>query len=71
MITFQNKNNKNPNELHDYLIQNNCKPIFLGHNAVYSEETGEKVQEATEIYIEIEPEKEQDLANLVNQFMSQ
>lgn len=68
-MTFQNSD-KNPNELHDYLIQNNCKPLFLMHNAEYND-LGEKIAEAMEIYIEIEPEKEQELTNLVNQFMSQ
>ena len=68
MIKFEN-NNKNPNELHDYLI-NNCTPISLNHNAFYNEE-GIKTKEATEIYIEIEEEKEQELTDLVNQFMSQ
>jgi hypothetical protein len=61
---------KNPNELHDYLILNNCFPSYLGHNAKYNE-NGEQVVEATEIYIEIEAEKEQQLTDLVNQFMTQ
>lgn len=67
-MTFKN-NIKNPNELHDFLIANNCFPTILSHNTVY--EDGEKVTEATEIYIEIEPEKEGLLTDLVNQFMSQ
>jgi len=69
MITFKN-NNKNPNELHDFLIDNDCKLLSLTHNAVYDEE-GIKIVEATEIYIEIEKEKEQQLTELVNQFVEQ
>lgn len=68
MITFHNLN-KNPNELHDYLISKKCAPMFLNHNAIYSER-GERIKEATEIYIEIEKEKEQELTNLVEEFMS-
>ena len=68
-MVFQNEN-RNPNDLHDYLINNNCTPIYLGHNAVYGDD-GEKIEEATEIYIEIEEEKEQLLNDLVNQFMAQ
>lgn len=43
--------------------------MFLNHNAIYSER-GERIKEATEIYIEIEKEKEQELTNLVEEFMS-
>jgi hypothetical protein len=68
-MVFQNTN-KNPNDLHDYLINNDCQQIMLSHNANYSE-YGEKTKEATEIHIEIEPEKEQQLVALVSQFMSQ
>lgn len=68
MIAFENKN-KNPNELHDFLIINQFTPISLTHNAEYNE-NGEKTQEATEIYIEIESEREQELTDLVNQFMA-
>lgn len=45
-----------------------CAPITLQHNAVYDDI--EKVKEATEIYIKIEPEKEQMLIGLVEQFMT-
>ena len=68
-MTFEN-NNKNPNELHDYLINNDCEPITLCHNAIYDDD-GNKATEATEIYIEIESEKQELLTNLVNSFMSQ
>lgn len=68
MITFENIN-KNPNELHDFLIVNDCRPISLSHNAIYDED-GAKVAEATEIYIELEEEKQEELTVLVNQFMS-
>ena len=61
--------NKNPDKLHDFLISNECKPIKLSHNAVYDDD-GNKISEATEIHIEIEPEKEEMLTDLVNQFMS-
>ena len=67
-MILENKS-KNPNELHDFLIENNCIPVYLGHNAEYDEE-GYKTKEATEIYIEIEEEKEEELTDLVEQFMS-
>lgn len=67
-MTFQNTG-KNPNLLHDFLIKHNCRPVALSHNAQYGEEG--KLHEATEICIEIEPEKESLLSQLVNQFMSQ
>ena len=70
MIIFENTNNKNPNLLHDYLINSDCVPTSLSHNAEYDED-GEKIKEATAIYIEIEEEKEQQLTELVNQFMTQ
>lgn len=62
-------NGKNPNELHDYLITNDCIPVSLTHNAVY-DESGEKVEEATEINIEVESEKEMLLSDLVSHFMA-
>lgn len=65
-----NNNKKNPNDLHDYLMKNDCIPKKIEHNANYNLE-GEKIEEATEIYIEIEEEKVQKLIGLVNQFMSQ
>ena len=68
-MKYINSAEKKPNELHDYLIENNCKPIYLGHNAMYDENC-KKVKEATEIYIEIEEEREQELTGLVNLFMS-
>lgn len=68
-MVFQNSG-KNPNELHDFLISNNCTPLSLMHNAVYNDE-GEKTLEATEIYIEVESGKEDLLTSLVNDFMSQ
>ena len=68
MKTF-NANGKNPNELHDYLIANDCAPLYLGNNAVYGDD-GEIVQEATEIYIMVEEGKEDKLTQLVDQFMS-
>jgi len=70
MITIKN-NGKDPNELHQHLINNACKPIALTHNAKYDELLGIKTQEATEIYIVFEPEKEDLLNQLVQQFMSQ
>lgn len=70
MFVFENTSGKNPNMLHDYLIENDCEPVSLNHNAKYNE-NGEKTQEATEIYIAIDEEKEQMLSGLVNQFMSQ
>ena len=69
MIGFEN-DNKDPNKLHDFLIAKDCVPIFLGHNAKYSEDVV-KIKEATEIYIEIEEGKEQELTDSVNQFMTQ
>ncbi len=63
-------NGKNPDLLHDFLIENDCTPVSLTHNTTYNED-GTKAQEATEIYIEIEPEKEEMLTNLVNQFMTE
>lgn len=63
-------NGKNPNELHDFLITNDCTPIALFHNAVYDVDLGVKTQEATEIQIEIEPEKEQLLNQLVTDFVT-
>ena len=63
-------NKKDPNRLHDFLISNNCNPINLKNNRIYND-LGEVEQEATEIYIDIESEKEQQLIDLVNQFMSQ
>lgn len=68
-MTFENAN-KNPNELHDFLIGNSCIPNYLAHNAEY-DDAGEKVEEATEIVIDIKQEKEQELIDLVNQFMTQ
>lgn len=68
IITFKNNNKKNPDRLHDFLIQNNCKPIYLKHNTIYDEE-GEREEYATEIYIEIEESEQERLINLVNQFM--
>lgn len=67
-MMFQNQD-KDPNQLHDFLIQNDCKPIELSHNAQYSENS--KVSEATEIYIKVESEKETLLNQLVQQFMAQ
>ena len=68
MMKFIN-NGKSPDTLHDFLVENKCKPVSLCHNTQYSED-GNPANEATEIYIEIEPEKEELLADLVNQFMS-
>ena len=67
-MIFQN-NSKNPNLLHDFLITNGCSPTVLCHNTIYNDD-GEKISEATEIYIEIEPGKEEMLTDLVNQFMT-
>jgi hypothetical protein len=69
MKTYVNEN-KDPNGLHKYLVDKNCKPLSLGHNAVYGI-LGEKEKEATEIYIEIDPEKEQFVDQLISDFMSQ
>jgi len=71
IITFNN-DGKNPNELHDYLTVNNCTPTRVKHNARYLQDGPyrQKIEEATEIYIEIEPEKEALLQQLVAQFMA-
>ena len=63
-------NGKNPDLLHDFLIDNNCTPLSLLHNSTYNED-GTIKNEATEIYIEIDPEKEVLSTDLINQFMSQ
>lgn len=68
VIEVINNSNKNPNDLHDYLIDNNCNPYKLTHNKKYTEEG---IREATKIWIEIEDEdKGKILSDLVNQFMS-
>lgn len=65
-MTIKNKG-KNPNDLHDFLIENSCIPLNLHHNRVYAESG---ITEATEIYIDVEPEKEELLINLVADFMN-
>ena len=68
MLEFNNV--KNANKLHDFLIVNDCKPISLKNNAEYDSELN-LVKPATKIWIEIEYEKEQQLIDLVEQFMSE
>lgn len=65
-MTFELKG-KNPNLLHDFLIKNGCTPVSIGHNAV-DDIVGDRIKDATEVYIKIEDEKVGMLTTLVERF---
>ena len=71
MIVVSNPDGKNPNQCHQYLLDNGIIPASFEHNRQYVPGPVEQIlTEATEFYITFNPQDETATTILVNQFMA-